>query len=78
MKGISEKYVCGVPSYPIRNMSPTLKKFYEQNCVQHVQQGDIKSLLTRYTDIKLPAKDPESYKILHHLVDVLDMLTFDG
>ena len=32
----------------------------------------------RYTDIKLPAKDPGSYRTLRRLADAFDMLTFDG
>ena len=54
-----------------------MEKYYEQNHHARVQ-GDIKDLLTKYTDIKLPAKDPGSYTTLRYLTDVFNMLTFDG
>ena len=43
-------------------------------------QGDIKDLLRKYTDIRLPVKDLDlgNYQMLGYLTDVFDMLTFDG
>ena len=43
-------------------------------------QGDIKDLLRKYTDIRLPAKGLNLciYRTLDYLTDMFDMLTFDG